>query len=144
MSSTPALPDVANSGEAIADRSRWPKMFSRWLTVTTTTSPRFARREPRVRSEFADPYENAPPCSHTITGRLAASVPGVQTCRVRQSSESGDASGLPEKFTNSGRLPGRSPSCGERPPFASASRVPVQGTGGCGARKRLAPPVGAP
>ena len=91
-------------------------MFNRWFTVTTTTSPRFARRLPRSRSEFALPYANAPPCNHTITGRFAPSVVlGVQTCRVRQSSESGDVSGAPENVSSSGRVPVRKPACGARP-----------------------------
>ena len=55
MSSVPALPDAAKSAPPTADRSRKPKMFSRWFTVTTTTSPRLASREPCSRAAFAVP-----------------------------------------------------------------------------------------
>jgi Carboxylesterase family len=38
MSSAPALPDWANAEPPISARCRWPRILSRWLTVTTTTS----------------------------------------------------------------------------------------------------------
>ena len=38
MSSVPALPDWANSFPPMSARCRCPRMFRRWLTVTTTTS----------------------------------------------------------------------------------------------------------
>ena len=55
MSSVPALPDAAKSDPPTDERSRKPKMLSRWFTVTTTTSPRLARREPCRRATFAVP-----------------------------------------------------------------------------------------
>ncbi len=71
---------------------------------------------PCSRRLFDEPYENAPPCSHTITGRRAAlSAAGVQTFSVRQSSVSGEASGGPEKFTISARGAGPSRACGACP-----------------------------
>ena len=109
MSSVPALPDNRYASPPTADRSRCPKMFSRWLTATTTTSFRAASRDPRVRGELAFPYANAPPWNQTITGRFAASQPGVQTFTVRQSSVSGEPSAAPEKFSSSGRVAGRNP-----------------------------------
>ena len=79
-----------------------------------------------------------------MTGRFAASSPGDQTLRVRQSSVSGDVSGGPEKSASSGRVAGRSPCCGACPVYSSASRTPAQGAGLRGGMKRLAPDVGAP
>jgi hypothetical protein len=55
MSSVPAFPDAANAAPAVSERSRWPRMLRRWLTVTTTTSPRRARLAPAVRGWFDDP-----------------------------------------------------------------------------------------
>ena len=46
MSSMPALPASANASATRSPSSRWPKTLSRWLIVTTTTSPRFARFTP--------------------------------------------------------------------------------------------------
>ena len=91
-------------------------MFSRWFTVTTTTSPRFASRDPCRRGALAVPYENAPPWNQTITGFFVALLRlGDQTFRVRQSSVSGEVSGAPEKSAKSGRLGGRKPCCGAWP-----------------------------
>ena len=75
------------------------------------------------------------------TGRRRAEpMPGVQTLRTRQSSETGGSWG-PPWASSAAVLP---PLCGARGPSASASRIPAQGAGLAGARNRLAPPVGAP
>ena len=44
-------------------------MFSRWFSVTTTTSPLAANRDPSNTLRDPDSVEKSPPCSHTITGR---------------------------------------------------------------------------
>src|SRR3954447_8784824 len=65
-SSMPRLPDSAYSLPPRRPRYRKPKTFSRWLTVTTTTSPPWHSRVPSNTLRDPDPAENPPPCSQTI------------------------------------------------------------------------------
>src|SRR5215470_17007433 len=85
-----------------------------------------------------------PPWYHTMTGRLPAPRPGVNTLRVRQSSLSGTASRAPPRPASSGRCLRSGGDCGACPAHVSALRTPAHGSGLRGAMKRARPPVGAP
>src|SRR5262249_443776 len=90
------------------------------------TSCASASRSPSVRPVLADPNENAPPCNHTITGRLPTGAGlGVQTFSVKQSSLSGDGSAAPEKSASSGRPAAREVDCGDFAVYSVASRTPL-------------------
>ena len=103
--------------------------------VTTTTSPSRASTVPS--NPGADPAQlpQAPPCSHTITGRLP-SAPAVQTLRNRQSSDTG--SNAPYQAPSGSVVAG---SCGADAPNATASRTPGQDSAGAGGRNRFDPAV---
>ena len=60
---------VGVASPAISPRCRKPNGPSRWLMVTTTTSPRPARLAPSYIGHEPEPVLNAPPCSQTITAR---------------------------------------------------------------------------
>jgi curved DNA-binding protein CbpA len=68
--SMPTLPDSAYSAPPRRLRYRNPKIFRRWLRVTTTTLPRWHNRVPSNTLREPEPAENPPPCSQTMTGRL--------------------------------------------------------------------------
>ena len=59
-SNCPAFPESLYSG-ARSPRYRYPNELSRWLTVTTTTSPRWHSRLPSYRSLLTVPLLYAPP-----------------------------------------------------------------------------------
>ena len=75
-SSIPTLPEYLYFSET-ADRSKKPRMFSRWFTLTTTTSF-FANCCPGSHADV--PESKPPPCSHTITGLcVEGEVPVVRS-----------------------------------------------------------------
>ena len=63
-----------------------PRIFSRWLTLTTTTSPNSLRVRPSYAYDsIEEPFVKPPPCIQTITGFFAAAVMfWVQTFRYWQ------------------------------------------------------------
>ena len=63
-SSIPTLPEYLYFLETV-ERSRNPRMFNRWLMLTTTTSF-LARHMPGSHSEV--PESNPPPCNQNMTG----------------------------------------------------------------------------
>ena len=81
-----------------------------------------------------DSEEKSPPCSQTITGRLALSrSAGVQTFRIWQSSLISLSKVQEAKSDPSGPR-----DCGDIGPKVSASRTPVQAAGTPGAMNRFA------
>ena len=87
MSSMPTSPEVANSGPPASSSDVKPRTLSRWLMVTTTTSPRRARLSPSVTGDEPEPVTKPPPWHQNITGRLRLSwTAGVHTFSTRQSS----------------------------------------------------------
>src|SRR5579859_4634159 len=146
MSSIPAL--------LSSPRARNPSRPIRCVTVTTTTSSAAASTSPLNAISLPDPCKNAPPCSHTSTGRREPSeTEGVQTFRRRQSSLTGPPStGDPPRgysMDSSDDTTGPAStkpgcSCGADGPNSSASRTPVHAGAGRGGRNRLRSPAGAP
>ena len=79
MSSIPTIPECLYFSPKV-DRSRNPRMFSRWLRLTTTTSC-LARPIPGFPA--AEPESNPPPWIHSITG-LDALVSVVHTFSTQE------------------------------------------------------------
>src|SRR5450755_3036005 len=109
--------------------------------------PSRAKAVPSYAALAPEPLVNEPPWIHTKTGspaaggsaaeRPAAAGSGVQTFRFRQSSPGMVISG------SSGRTGAEYSPFGTVGPYAVASRTPVHGDTGCGARSRLRPNGGA-
>src|ERR1700712_1815583 len=99
--------------------------------VTTTTSPSRASTVPSKPGAEPAQLTHAPPCSHTMTGRLPL-VPGVQMLRERQSSDI--ACNAPYQAPSGSVDAGN---CGAEAPKAVASLTPGQGSAAAGGRKRF-------
>src|SRR5271154_1688126 len=139
MSSMPALPDAANSSPN-SPRCRYPNAPRRWLIVTTTTSPLRQRLVPSYHGESPEPEMNAPPWHQNMTGRLRPSLTtGVQTLSTRQFSLMGGSARPANSLTSAGLRPKALSSCIARLPNSNASRTPVHGLSGRGAKKRPSP-----
>ncbi len=136
MSSTPALPDCANRSSG-SSSLMWPKRLSRWLMVTTTTSPSRASTVPSKPGAEPARLSHAPPCSPTITRRLPV-VPAVRTLRERQSSVI--ACSAPYQAPKESMKAGNR---GAEAPNAVAFRTPSQGAAGAGRQKRFDPAMEA-
>ncbi len=101
--------------------------------IVTHTTPSRANAVPSYPPIEPDPFMNAPPCTHTSTGRPDASGSGVHTLRLRHSSP-----GITTSGTNGRNRGGWSP-FGEVGPYSVAARTPDQGSTGRGGRIRFAP-----
>src|SRR5688500_2933686 len=104
--------------------------------MATQTTPSRANRLPSYHA--FDPARNDPPVIQIITGNRLAPGSGVQMFRLRQSSPTGERSHVAGAFS----VPGNG-GCGGFGPSTRASRTPVHGSRGCGARRWFAPKGGA-
>ena len=86
-----------------------------------------------MRGTALDPLTNAPPWIQTSTGSPCAPGSGVHTLRLRYSSPA--TTGFGSSASNGGGYPGM----GAVGPWVTASRTPVHGATGSGARKRRSP-----
>src|SRR5271166_3626720 len=105
--------------------------------MVTHTTPSRAKRSPAYWATAPEPFTNAPPCIHTMTGRPARPGSGVQTFRFRQSSPA---------ITGSGRSSSYGfgyPGLGTVGPYAMTSRTPSHASGHTGGLIRFGPNGGA-
>src|SRR5215218_8451798 len=118
--------------------------------MTTQTTPSRAKCAPSYAA--VELSSNMPPWTHTITGKPAAPGSGVQMFRFRQSSKvaaRSTAAKAPAMSLQSSVAPELGPpvaggaTCGGSGPSRTASRTPLHGSTGCGARSRFAAKGGA-
>src|SRR5215472_6083536 len=101
--------------------------------MVTQTTPFRAKRPLPYAGTAPDPFENAPPWIHTMTGRSRLPGSGVQTLRFRQSSPG--IAGSAMIASKGGKYGG----LGTVGPYSNASLTPSQVAGGRGCSNRLGP-----